>query len=77
MKWLEKSFIIKKIPTLIERLEYMTDILEFFYIMVSNRVKTRIKETTPHKSYFEIYSNDPKQISWIVNNKRGKDQLSL
>lgn len=55
----------------------MTDILEFFYIMVSNRVKTRIKETTPHKSYFEIYSNDPKQISWIVNNKRGKNNRFL
>lgn len=50
-------------------------ILDFFYKRASERVKHRIEERG--LSQAEIYERDPKQISWIINNKRTNNNRFL
>lgn len=50
-------------------------IMEFFYKRTSKRVKEAVKKTG--KNYEEIFPNDPKQISWIINNNRTKNNRYL
>lgn len=51
------------------------NILEFFYKRASTRISDRIKEKQiPHS---HIYKDDPKQISWIINNNRTKNNRFL
>lgn len=50
-------------------------ILDFFYEKTSNRVKKR-KDLYELKQR-DIYPDDPKQISWIINNKRTKNNRFL
>lgn len=54
---------------------YTERIAEFFYKRASKRIKEKIKQS--RLSYEEIYFRDPKQISWIVNNTRGKNNKFL
>lgn len=50
-------------------------ILDFFYEKGARRIKLRIKELKI--TYEDICETDPKQISWIVNNKRTKNNRFL
>lgn len=50
-------------------------ILEFFYCRASNRVKEKVTESK--LTHREIYMRDSKQISWIINNNRTKNNRFL
>lgn len=50
-------------------------IMNFFYEKASRRIKTKINESG--LKYIDICPNDSKQISWIVNNKRTKNNRFL
>ena len=51
------------------------NIMEFFYNKASSRIKERIIKAGLTQE--DIYPNDPKQISWIINNKRTKNNRFL
>ena len=51
------------------------NILEFFYKMTSNRIKNKVEEL--NLKHREIYMRDSKQISWIIHNKRTKNNRFL
>ncbi|GAB6168567.1 hypothetical protein JCM1393_10270 [Clostridium carnis] len=50
-------------------------ILEFFYCRASNRIKEKVTES--NLTHREIYLRDSKQISWIINNNRTKNNRFL
>ena len=50
-------------------------ILEFFYEKASMRIANKIKDKEILHSH--IYKDDPKQISWIINNNRTKNNRFL
>lgn len=51
------------------------NIMEFFYIKASKRIKREVeKSKLPHQ---KIHMRDSKQISWIINNKRTKNNRFL
>lgn len=50
-------------------------IMDFFYEKISKRVKERIDSSKYNHS--QIYSRDYKQLSWIINNKRTKNNRFL
>lgn len=51
------------------------NIMNFFYEKASRRIKTKINKSG--LKYIDICPNDSKQISWIVNNKRTKNNRFL
>lgn len=50
-------------------------IMDFFYERASKRIKGKINSSNLNHS--KIYSRDYKQISWIINNKRTKNNRFL
>lgn len=50
-------------------------ILEFFYCRASNRIKENVIESK--LTHRQIYMRDSKQISWIINNNRTKNNRFL
>lgn len=50
-------------------------ILEFFYKKASERIRKKVKESG--LTHREIYMRDSKQISWIINNNRTKNNRFL
>lgn len=50
-------------------------ILEFFYCRASTRIKEKVTESK--LTHREIYMRDSKQISWIINNNRTKNNRFL
>ena len=53
------------------------NILEFFYEKASKRVNDKIKGKDEKILHSQIYKDDPKQISWIINNNRTKNNRFL
>ena len=50
-------------------------ITEFFYAKASQRIADKVNDSK--LTHTEIYRNDPKQISWIINNKKTKNNRFL
>lgn len=50
-------------------------ILDFFYCRASKRIKEKVTESK--LTHREIYMRDSKQISWIINNNRTKNNRFL
>lgn len=70
--------IPKKTPTIQNRGEInlkLENTTEFLYKKVSQRVSKRTQESG--YKYLQIFPTDPKQISWIINNRRGKNNPYL
>lgn len=53
----------------------INNIMEFFYEKTSKRVKEKIKNSG--STYENIFPSDPKQLSWIINNNRTKNNRYL
>ena len=50
-------------------------VMDFFYEKASKRIREKINSSD--LNHYEIYSRDYKQISWIINNKRTKNNRFL